>query len=193
MPAAQTQMPLHHHPSYQAMRQVDGLRQHGSQDPQLQNGQGPKIKTNGAYQKIFPPSIHDFQEFPSRRPTTANAITAQRRYDAPSPMPNFHAPRVDSEEPTRLAFLDKGTYNRLTSYQQWAKWSRSLWSCSTPGALPLQECISCFQNVFQRDLRDASYILRAVTITSTIGDRGSGSHGTIGRGPCWLVRPRCTP
>ncbi|KAL6715708.1 hypothetical protein ACLMJK_006669 [Lecanora helva] len=83
-------MPLRQHPSHQAMRHPDGLRQQGvaSREPPSMTGQTGL--TNGAYQKIFPPvGAHDYQEFPSRRPTTANATAAPRaRYDVSSPLPD---------------------------------------------------------------------------------------------------------
>ncbi|KAK3174401.1 hypothetical protein OEA41_001647 [Lepraria neglecta] len=96
-------MPLRQYSSQQGMRQLDGLRQHAPHEANINTGNhGPSSQSNGVYQKIFPPiGVHDFQEFPNRRPNTANATKAssKARYDAPSHMPSFHPPPMQSPEP----------------------------------------------------------------------------------------------
>lgn len=103
MPSAN--MPLRQYPSHQAMRHPDELRQQGQPSHQIKGTNGQNSVSNGAYHKIFPPiGVHDFQEFPSRRPTTAsNAPVPRARHDAPSPMPSYHPPSVQTQEHSRLA------------------------------------------------------------------------------------------
>ena len=86
------------------MRHPDGLRQQGLASHETANINGQTGLTNGAYKKIFPPiGVHDFQEFPSRRPTTANAASIPRaRYDSSPPRPEYHPPTVQTSEPQRL-------------------------------------------------------------------------------------------
>lgn len=90
------------------MRYAEGHRQHGmaSGGPAPASTEGSGSLTNGAYQKIFPPvGAHDFQEFPSRRTkTTHNQIVPKAIYDGSAPIPNYHAPTVQAQESTRLAF-----------------------------------------------------------------------------------------
>ena len=107
MPAAH--MPLRQYSSQQGMRQLDGLRQYAPHEANINTvNHDPSSQSNGAYQKKFTPiGVHDFQEFPTRRPNTANATKASSkvRYDAPSPMPSFHhPPPMQSPEPPRSVF-----------------------------------------------------------------------------------------
>ena len=100
-------MPLRQYSSQQAMRPVDGLRQPAPKEPPMNHA--PNSQSNGVYNKIFPPiGVHDFQEFPTRRPNTASAKQISRtRYDSPSappPMPNYQQPSMQSTETPRLAF-----------------------------------------------------------------------------------------
>lgn len=106
MPSAN--MPLRQYPSHQAIRHPDGLRQQGHAPREVTGTNGQNSKSSGAYQKIFPPvGVHDFQEFPSRRPNTANNASVSRpRYEAPSPMPSYHPPSVDTQELTKSASFD---------------------------------------------------------------------------------------
>ena len=61
-------------------------------------------QSNGAYQKIFPPTGQDFQEFPTRRPNTGNPSTLSRAIpDASSPMPPHFPAAIYSQEPLRFA------------------------------------------------------------------------------------------
>ena len=106
MPSAP--MPLRQYNSQQAMRPLDGLRQHAQHEPTTSNGTHSHSPSNSAYQKIFPPiGVHDFQEFPTRRPNTANARAAASRpkHDARSPIPNFEPPAMHNGEPSTLVSL----------------------------------------------------------------------------------------
>ena len=83
------------------MRQLDGTRQHASHEPTTNNGTHIHSASNSAYQKIFPPmSVHDFQEFPTRRPNTAyaKAVASRARHDTPSPMPDLDPPSMHSQQ-----------------------------------------------------------------------------------------------
>ena len=109
-------MPLRQYSSQQGMRQIDGLRQHASQEANVNTvDHGSSSQANGAYQKIFPPiGVHDFQEFPTRRPNTVNATktSSRARYDAPSPMPSFHPPPMQSLEPPTSVPLSQCFYSK---------------------------------------------------------------------------------
>ena len=85
------------------MRHPDGLRQQGLGSQEAASLNGHTGLSSGAYQKIFPPvGVHDYQEFPSRRPATANATAASRaRFDGPSPMPNYPSAPALAQEPPR--------------------------------------------------------------------------------------------
>ena len=98
-------MPLRQYNSQQGMRQIDPLRQHAVHEPTTSNGTHSHSPNNSAYQKIFPPiGVHDFQEFPTRRPNTANvkAAASRAKYDARPPIPNFEAPTMHNQEHPRL-------------------------------------------------------------------------------------------
>ena len=90
------------------MRQLDGLRQHAPHEATTSNGTHPHSPSNSAYQKIFPPiGVHDFQEFPTRRPNTANgkAAASRPKYDARSPIPSIEPPAMHNREPPTLVSL----------------------------------------------------------------------------------------
>lgn len=89
------------------MRHPDGLRQQGHsvhEAPNTNGSNGSNGMSNGAYQKIFPPvGVHDYQEFPSRRPNTAsNATVPRARYEVPAPLPGYHPPSLQTHDHTRL-------------------------------------------------------------------------------------------
>ena len=101
-------MPLRQYNSQQGMRQLDPLRQHAVHEPTTTNGTHSHSPNNSAYQKIFPPiGVHDFQEFPTRRPNTASAKAAASRakYDARPPIPNFEPPTMHNREHSKLVSL----------------------------------------------------------------------------------------
>lgn len=93
-------MPIRQYPSTQTMRQVDGRHQ-TSLESSINHGHHGK--SNGAYQKIFPPiGVQDFQEFPIRRTAIGHPNTTSRARDAPSPMPTDFPSSLYSQAPFRF-------------------------------------------------------------------------------------------
>ena len=84
------------------MRQPDG-RQQTLLESSINNGHHGK--SNGAYQKIFPPiGVQDFQEFPTRRANNGRPNRPPRaRFDPPSPMPNRLPPSTLPSELHRFS------------------------------------------------------------------------------------------
>ena len=109
-------MPIRQYPSTQAMRHTDG-RQQTSLESSINNGH--HSKSNGAYQKIFPPiGVQDFQEFPTRRANTVHPNSVSRaRFDASSPMPTHFPPSMYSQELFRFgsAVIQAWEMHKLTS------------------------------------------------------------------------------
>lgn len=142
-------MPIRQYPSYPAMRQADG-RQQTSLESSINNGHHGQ--SNCAYQKIFSPiGVPDFQEFPTRRPTTVNPNTTSRaRFDASSPIPSHFPPSVYSQEllRSRSLFIQLWGSSRADIHPQRSKRCSYARPLSSERAQHISQRITSLKNVF---------------------------------------------